>query len=50
MDIATVLAITPAGMPARGGAGVITVPFGDFLGWEIWCGAANAIPAANMPP
>jgi hypothetical protein len=36
--------MTPEGIPVRGGAGEITVPFGLFLGSEIAWGGANAIP------
>ena len=44
---ATALAIIAEGIPVRGGAGAITVPFGLVRGTEIGCGGANAIPAAN---
>jgi hypothetical protein len=44
---ATVLPITPDGIPVRGGDGAIRVPLVDFRGREIWCGGANAIPTAQ---
>src|SRR5487761_2143821 len=44
---ATVRPITPDGMPVRGGAGVIEVPFGVVRGWDIGCGGAKAMPAAQ---
>ena len=45
---ATALAIIAEGMPVRGGAGAMTVPFGLLCGTEMACGGANAMPAANM--
>ena len=45
---ATSLAVIPEGIPVRGGAGEIIVPFLLFLGLEIACGGAKAIPGANM--
>ena len=45
---ATLLPIIPDGMPVRGGEGAIIVPLGVLRGREIWCGGANAIPAAKM--
>ena len=48
MVSATVLAMTPDGMPVRGGLGVITVPLGLLRGREIGCGGANAMPGAKM--
>ena len=45
--LATALPIIAEGIPVRGGAGAITVPFGLLRGTEIACGGANAIPAAN---
>src|ERR1039458_8997136 len=44
MDCATIRPMTPDGIPVRGGAGEITVPFGLFLGSEMACGGAKAIP------
>ena len=32
---ATSLAVIPDGIPVLGGAGKISVPFGDFLGFEM---------------
>jgi len=40
--------IIPDGIPVRGGAGAMSVPLGDFRGFEIWCGGANAIPTAKI--
>jgi hypothetical protein len=40
---ATNLAVIPDGIPVLGGAGKISVPFGDFLGLEIECGDPKAI-------
>ena len=40
-------AITPEGIPVRGGEGAITVPAGLLRGFEIGCGGANAIPTAQ---
>ena len=34
-------------MPVLGGDGATSVPFGDFLGFDIWCGGANAMPTAK---
>jgi hypothetical protein len=45
---ATAFPIWADGIPVRGGAGVIEVPFGLVRGREIGCGGANAIPAAKM--
>ena len=45
---ATNLAVIPDGIPVLGGAGKISVPFGDFLGLEIECGGAKAIPGAKI--
>ena len=45
---ATALPIPADGIPVRGGAGAIRVPFGLVCGSEIACGGANAIPAAKM--
>jgi len=42
------LAVIPEGIPVRGGAGKISVPFALFLGFEMLCGGANAMPGANM--
>jgi hypothetical protein len=44
---ATARPITPDGIPVRGGAGAIMVPLGLCCGRDIWCGGANAIPAAH---
>ena len=44
---ATALPIVAEGIPVRGGAGAIGVPFGLACGREIACGGAKAIPAAN---
>ncbi len=44
---ATVRPMIPDGMPVRGGAGAITVPFFDLRGREMAWGGANAMPAAN---
>jgi len=41
---ATSRAITPDGIPVRGGAGAMTVPRGLDSGLEMACGGANAIP------
>ena len=48
MLLATALPIIADGIPVRGGAGAITVPFGLLRGTEIACGGANAMPAAKM--
>ena len=45
---ATTLPDTPDGIPVRGGAGKIAVPFLLFIGFEMECGGAKAIPGANM--
>ena len=45
---ATSFAVIPEGIPVLGGAGVISVPFLLFLGLEIPCGGAKAIPGAKM--
>ena len=47
MVCATARPMTPDGMPVRGGAGAITVPFGLVRGRDIWCGGAKAMPAAH---
>ena len=39
-------AMTPDGIPVRGGAGKIGVPRGFVIGLEIACGGAKAIPTA----
>ena len=44
MLCATALPMSPDGMPVRGGAGEMTVPFGLVRGTEIGCGGANAMP------
>ena len=44
---ATVLPMTPDGIPVRGGAGAISVPLALVRGCEIWCGGANAMPTAK---
>ena len=46
MFCAMIFPITPDGIPVRGGAGAINVPFGLFMGFEMGCGGAKAIPAA----
>jgi hypothetical protein len=45
---ATALPIMALGIPVRGGAGVMLVPFGLSRGLDTGCGGANAIPAAKM--
>ena len=45
---ATALPISAEGIPVRGGAGAMRVPFGLVRGCEIACGGAKAIPAAKM--
>ena len=45
---ATNFAVIPDGIPVLGGAGVISVPFLLFLGLEILCGGAKAIPGAKI--
>ena len=45
---ATNLAVIPEGIPVRGGAGDIGVPFLLTLGFEIACGGAKAIPGAKI--
>ena len=47
MLCATARPIRPDGIPVRGGAGAMTVPFGFVRGREIWCGGANAMPTAK---
>ena len=47
MLLATALPIIAEGIPVRGGAGAMTVPFGLLRGTEIGCGGAKAIPAAK---
>ena len=44
---ATSRAMTPEGIPVRGGVGKIGVPFGLFIGLEIACGGAKAMPTAK---
>jgi hypothetical protein len=48
MLVAASFPMIPDGMPVRGGDGVMTVPLGDFRGFEIWWGGAKAIPTAKM--
>lgn len=48
IERAAALAITPDGMPVRGGAGVMSVPLALLRGREIWWGGAKAIPTAQM--
>jgi hypothetical protein len=38
----------PDGIPVRGGEGNISVPFLLFLGLEIACGGAKAMPGAKI--
>ena len=45
---AMIRAITPEGIPVLGGVGKIGVPFGLFIGLEIACGGAKAMPAAKI--
>ena len=45
---ATNFAVIPDGIPVLGGAGNMSVPFLLFLGFEIVCGGANAIPGAKI--
>ena len=47
---ATSRPMIPEGMPVRGGAGAITVPFGLVRGREIGCGGAKAMPTPKMLP
>lgn len=44
---ATCRAITPDGMPVRGGVGEIGVPFTLVIGLLIGCGGAKAMPTAK---
>ena len=44
---ATALPMMAEGMPVRGGAGAIGVPFGLSCGFEMACGGANAMPTAK---
>lgn len=45
---ATNFAVIPEGIPVLGGEGNISVPFLLFLGFEIECGGAKAIPGAKI--
>jgi hypothetical protein len=47
IERATARPMIADGIPVRGGAGAMGVPFFDWRGLEIWCGGAKAIPIAN---
>ena len=44
---AMIFTVTPDGIPVRGGAGVMSIPLGLFMGFDIWCGGAKAMPGAK---
>ena len=46
--MATAFPVPADGIPVRGGAGLMGVPFGELIGLLIRCGGAKAIPTAKI--